>query len=176
MKAFIIVANVIIAIYAFPKAEIHSNEKMKTGENDPVFDYDDPVFDYDEKEEEKVDPVVKSSVHRKDENIQSPVFTSVVGSVLEYEPAGTPVMMVAAVDSDSSSPSNKVSYRLDEASGDKFAINKDTGEITTKVVLDRDDQEYYDLTVIAEDGAPSSILRNGKPNQATLNVRILIKS
>ena len=183
MRTFTIMVNLILATSAFPKAEINTNEKIKTEEIDPVFDYDDPVFDYDEKEEKKVGPAIKSSANKKEnlrtlikENIRAPVFTSVVGSVLEFEPAGTPVMVVGAVDDDISSPSNRVSYRLEEDWGDKFAIDEDTGEITTKVILNRDDQEYYDLTVIAEDGAPSSLLRNGQPNQARLNVRIIIKS
>ena len=176
MRIIISVASLILATSALPKAEIESNVNIKTEENDPVFDYDDPVFDYDDKKEDnKVAPVVKTSAYNE-ENIRAPVFTSVVGSVLEYEPVGTPVMVVAALDGDTSSPSNTVTYRLDEFSGDKFAINKETGEITTKEILVRDDKEYYDLVVIAEDGAPSSILRNGKPNQAKLNVRIIIKS
>ena len=115
----------------------------------------------------------------KDENNQAPVFNNIEsGSVLEHEPPGTVVMQVTAIDADGTYPNNKIIYKLDERSGlsDKFEIDEKTGRIKTKVEFDCEEKEYYALTVIAEDGAPSSILRNGKPNQAKLNVRIIIKS
>ena len=114
----------------------------------------------------------------KDENNQAPVFNNIEsGSVLEDEPVGTPVMTVSAIDGDGTYPNNRVTYKLDERSGlgDKFSINPDTGEIRTKVVFDREEKEYYALTVIAEDGAASSLLKNGRPNQTPNKFRIVIK-
>ena len=114
----------------------------------------------------------------RDLNDRSPVFTNIQsGSVGEHEPVGTPVMWVSAIDNDGTYPNNRVTYKLDERSGlsDKFSINPDTGEIRTKVKFDKDEKEYYDLTVIAEDGAPSSLLKNGTPNQTPHTFRIVIK-
>lgn len=48
---------------------------------------------------------------------------------------------------------------------DYFEINKDTGEIYTKVVFDREKQGAYALEVEARDGAPSARPNsNGQPN------------
>ena len=105
----------------------------------------------------------------EDENNQSPVFTDIdSGSVLEHEPAGTPVIRVSALDADGTYPNNRVIYRIDDKDAemlDLFNINPDTGDVTTKVEFDREEREIYALTVIAEDGAPSSLLKNGRPNQ-----------
>ena len=115
----------------------------------------------------------------KDENNQSPVFNNIEsGSVLEHEPPGTEVMRVSAIDSDGTYPNNKVTYRIDDKDAElleKFAINQDTGTITTKVSFDREKREYYALTVIAEDGAPSSLLRNGQPNMTPFKFRVVVK-
>jgi len=111
----------------------------------------------------------------KDENNQAPVFNNIEsGSVLENEPAGTLVMTVSAIDGDGTYPNNRVTYRLDN-NRDKFKINPDTGEIRTLVEFDREKREYYALNVIAEDGAPSSLLKNSKPNSTPNKFRIVIK-
>lgn len=114
-----------------------------------------------------------------DENNQSPVFNNIEsGSVLEHEPAGTVVMQVSAIDGDGTYPNNRVTYKIDDKDPsllEKFSINPDTGIVTTKVEFDREEKEYYALTVIAEDGAPSSLLRNGRPNQTPNKFRIVIK-
>ena len=115
----------------------------------------------------------------KDENNQSPVFTDIdSGSVLEHEPAGTEVMRVSALDGDGTYPNNRVTYKIDDKDPEMkelFHINPDTGVITTKKEFDREEREVYALTVIAEDGAPSSLLRNGRPNQTPNKFRIVIK-
>ena len=115
----------------------------------------------------------------KDENNQAPVFNNIEsGSVLEHEPPGTVVMQVSAIDGDGTYPNNRVRYKLgtrDQSLLDKFQINEDTGAITTKVEFDREEKEYYALSVIAEDGAPSSLLKNGRPNQTPNTFRIVIK-
>jgi len=116
-----------------------------------------------------------------DENNQSPVFTDIdSGSVLEHEPAGTEVMRVSAIDGDGTFPNNRVTYRIDDMDMDPemkelFHIDPDTGVITTKKEFDREEREVYALTVIAEDGAPSSLLKDGRPNQTANKFRIVIK-
>jgi len=115
----------------------------------------------------------------KDENNKSPVFTNIEsGSVLENEPPGTTVMRVSAVDGDGTWPNKQVKYKLDPKFPEileKFEINSELGIIKTKVKFDREEKEYYAVTVIAEDGAPSSLLSNGKPNQTPNKFRIVIK-
>ncbi len=112
----------------------------------------------------------------KDENNQAPVFNNIEsGSVLEHESVDTPVMVVSAIDGDGTYPNNRVTYRLEGKYKDLFSINPDTGDIRTRVEFDREEKEYYALTVIAEDGAPSSLLKNGRPNQTPYKFRIVIK-
>lgn len=51
---------------------------------------------------------------------------------------------------------------------DYFEINRETGEIFTKVVFDREKQGAYALEVEARDGAPSARPNNnGQPNSGT---------
>ena len=48
---------------------------------------------------------------------------------------------------------------------DYFEINRETGEVFTRVVFDREKQGAYALEVEARDGAPSSRPNsNGQPN------------
>ena len=105
------------------------------------------------------------TVKVQDINNQAPIFTNVEsGTVLEHEPPGTVVMQVSAVDNDGTYPNNRVSYYISDRNTDsikeKFAINPDTGVITTKQEFDREEQAVYALTINAEDGAPSSLLPN----------------
>lgn len=51
---------------------------------------------------------------------------------------------------------------------DYFEINRETGEIFTKVMFDREKQGAYALEVEARDGAPSARPNsNGQPNSGT---------
>jgi len=115
----------------------------------------------------------------KDTNNKSPVFTNIEsGAVLEHEPPGTVVMSVSAIDGDGTYPNNRVKYSISDSKNElkeKFEINEDTGVITTKVEFDREETPYYALTIIASDGATSSLRRNNKPNQTSQKFRIVIK-
>lgn len=119
------------------------------------------------------------TVKIQDENNQAPIFTNVEsGNVLEHEPAGTIVMQVSAVDNDGTYPNNRVSYYISMRNPasilEKFEINPDSGEIKTRKEFDREEQAVYALTVDAKDGAPSSLLQNGKPNVTPQKFRIAI--
>ena len=114
-----------------------------------------------------------------DENNQAPVFTNVEsGNVLEHEPAGTIVMQVSAIDNDGTSPNNRVTYDISASNPSdvrsKFAIDANTGVVTTRVEFDREEQSVYALTIDAIDGAPSSLLRNGRPNVTPQKFRVAI--
>ena len=116
----------------------------------------------------------------EDVNNLAPIFTNVEsGSVLENEPAGTFVMQVSAVDNDGSFPNNRVTYAISQNNPqyvlDRFVINPDTGVLSTKNVFDREERPVYSVIINAEDGAPSSLLNNGQPNETPNNFRIEIK-
>ena len=56
-----------------------------------------------------------------------------------------------------------------------FKINSQTGEISTKVIIDRETKGAYALEIEARDGAPSARPRSGgKPNSVTKFIRISI--
>ncbi len=62
-------------------------------------------------------------------------------------------------------PAQQVSYSLDEALRDSFTIDYATGEIRTLKKFDRETQDVYSVTVIAQDGAPSVLDDTGRPNE-----------
>jgi protocadherin delta 1 len=90
-----------------------------------------------------------------DVNDEQPKFTRHTYSfgVFENEPNITEVGVVTAEDADEV-PNNKFIYSL--ISGpwtiDKFAIDPQTGKLSTVVSLDREDISVYYLTVVATDG------------------------
>lgn len=54
---------------------------------------------------------------------------------------------------------------------DYFEINRETGEIFTKIIFDREKQGAYALEVEARDGAPSARPNsNGQPNSGKFNL------
>uniref|UniRef100_A0A915EXK6 Cadherin domain-containing protein n=1 Tax=Echinococcus canadensis TaxID=519352 RepID=A0A915EXK6_9CEST len=98
-----------------------------------------------------------------DVNDNAPVFGSPSGYrfvIEEEKEAGSVVGVVSATDSDEGK-NGKISYRLfgtAAAVQRGFAINPTTGEITTKVSLDREVNAVYEFFVTAEDSAPSKRL------------------
>ncbi|XP_067135660.1 neural-cadherin-like isoform X2 [Centruroides vittatus] len=97
-------------------------------------------------------------------------------TVLEGMPPGTKVTQVQAVDKDGTYPNNKVYYSIESKDhGDKyFTIDRETGEIYTKIEFDREEKQAYAILVKAEDGAPSDRphMRQGEPNSVTKYIRI----
>ncbi|GFY53896.1 neural-cadherin [Trichonephila inaurata madagascariensis] len=78
-------------------------------------------------------------------------------TVLEGMPIGTKVTQIRAVDKDGTYPNNKVYYSIEpKDDGDKFRIDRETGEIFTKEVFDREERQSYVVIVKAEDGSPSA--------------------
>ena len=97
-------------------------------------------------------------VNIDDVNDEIPKFSQNTYSfgVHENSPIGSEVGIVHAVDLDSE-PFNQFEFSFlpNEASMDKFAIDKESGKIVTKAVLDRESDQLYYLTVVAADkGAP----------------------
>lgn len=114
------------------------------------------------------------NIQLEDVNDNIPAFTEVVsGSVLENEPAGTPVMQVRAIDADSTSAHNQVTYDLAD-NQEFFAIDRYTGNITTLVTFDREQQDFYNVKVIAMDNSPSALYTTGEHNKGQQVFRIEI--
>uniref|UniRef100_T1DFT0 Putative cadherin n=1 Tax=Cupiennius salei TaxID=6928 RepID=T1DFT0_CUPSA len=97
-------------------------------------------------------------------------------TVLEGMPPGTKVTQVQASDKDGTYPNNKVYYAIESKDqGDKFfSIDRETGEIYTRVEFDREEKQAYAILVRAEDGAASDRpnMKPGEPNSVTKYIRI----
>ncbi|KAK1900595.1 Protocadherin-16, partial [Dissostichus eleginoides] len=91
-----------------------------------------------------------------DENDNSPRLTQerVFMAVRENLPAGSGFGHVTASDRDSG-PNGRLSYRF--LHPDRyFQINSNTGEISTRTTLDREQQSSYQLVVVVQDGGSPS--------------------
>ncbi|KAL9916406.1 DE-cadherin [Glossina fuscipes fuscipes] len=109
------------------------------------------------------DHVIKIKIEDVNDNI--PYFTEVkTGTILENEPAGTPVMQVRAFDMDGTEANNIVSFELAD-NREYFAIDSHTGNITALTTFDREERDFYNVKVIASDNSPSSLYNNGEPNR-----------
>lgn len=94
-----------------------------------------------------------------DVNDNDPVFnqSSYLAHVMENSNVSTSVVTVYATDQDQDA-NGRVSYAITSGNtGNAFEINNQTGMITVKGVIDRENIKQYSLTVQAEDGGhPSS--------------------
>ncbi|XP_026332342.1 DE-cadherin isoform X2 [Hyposmocoma kahamanoa] len=94
----------------------------------------------------------------EDVNDNIPIFSEIrSGTVLENEPIGTPVMQVRAIDADATSANNQVTYALEDPTN-SFDIDPLTGNITTRVMLDRENRSYYSVKVFATDNSESALI------------------
>ncbi|XP_041864356.1 protocadherin-16 [Melanotaenia boesemani] len=87
-----------------------------------------------------------------DENDNSPVFSSPSAvSVMEDQPIGFVILYIMARDADEGE-NGRVSYRIQAGnSADRFSLNPNTGSLSILKALDREDQEVFNLTIVAED-------------------------
>nr|CAD7573732.1 unnamed protein product [Timema californicum] len=102
-----------------------------------------------------------------DVNLNKPIFIMPAhpnATVEVPENAGLPnylVMTVKAVDKDAGD-NGRVSYHLkvgneNQQETEEFSINHDTGELRTKIILDREIRAKYELLLVAKDhGSPTS--------------------
>lgn len=116
------------------------------------------------------------NIEVEDVNDEIPLFVErEQQTVLESMPAGTRVTQVQAIDKDGTSPNNIVFYSIDGHDGieQNFTIDRNTGEIFTKVEFDREEKQNYALVIRAIDGAPSDRPGAvGRPNSVTTKIRI----
>ena len=87
-----------------------------------------------------------------DVNDNEPVFTEnpYTASVLENADSTTVIVTVIANDADNGLNA-VVRYEITDGANGKFEINAETGEITPAATLDFEEQETYNLTVVAVD-------------------------
>ncbi|CAD5123667.1 DgyrCDS11989 [Dimorphilus gyrociliatus] len=105
----------------------------------------------------------------RDENDNDPIFEKELykTEVTENKPINRFIAQVKAIDKDSGD-NGKVSYSLDAASQAYFNIIADSGKIYPKGILDREEKEFHNLTVIARD-------KGTKPNEAKAYVEVTVK-
>ncbi|KAI7801010.1 putative protocadherin-16 [Triplophysa rosa] len=95
---------------------------------------------------------VTARIFVTDVNDNKPIFISAsVVSVMEDQPVGFVVVYVMAVDVDQGE-NGRVSYRIQSGNtGGKFSLNPDTGALSVLRPIDREEQDLFNLTIVAED-------------------------
>lgn len=91
-------------------------------------------------------------------NVHSPAFPDVLLDVQvpENQPPGYVLATVKAVDKDFGEYGS-ITYSIhSDLLSETFAIDKNTGKITTRVVLDREQQKLYEIPIMATDGGGRS--------------------
>ncbi|XP_037124749.1 protocadherin-16-like isoform X1 [Syngnathus acus] len=101
---------------------------------------------------------VTAQVFIIDQNDNTPIFSSPAAvSVMEDQPVGFVILYVMARDADEGE-NGRVSYRILTGNGaGHFGLNPDTGSLSILKALDREEQEVFNLTVMAEDGGTPSL-------------------
>ncbi|KAM8741703.1 protocadherin-16 [Acanthopagrus schlegelii] len=101
---------------------------------------------------------VTARVFVTDENDNAPVFSSPSAvSVMEDQPVGFVILYVMARDDDEGE-NGRVSYRIQAGnSAGRFSLNPNTGSLSILKALDREEQEVFNLTIVAEDHGISQL-------------------
>uniref|UniRef100_A0A6Q2Z7J2 Protocadherin-16 n=1 Tax=Esox lucius TaxID=8010 RepID=A0A6Q2Z7J2_ESOLU len=100
---------------------------------------------------------VTARVFVTDENDNAPVFSSPSAvSVMEDQPVGFVVLYVVAQDADQGE-NRQVSYRIETGNaGGMFSLNPNTGSLSIVKPIDREEQDLFNLTIVAQDhGVPA---------------------
>lgn len=102
-------------------------------------------------------------------NDHSPVFErqSYRAIVQENLPIGTQVLHPSATDKDTGLNA-KIRFSLLGEKVERFKIDTETGEITTAVVLDREDVNIYHMTLMAQDSSTT------EPRATAVNLTIVV--
>ncbi|KAF4082073.1 hypothetical protein AMELA_G00147500 [Ameiurus melas] len=106
---------------------------------------------------------VTARIFVTDENDNAPVFSSPTAvSVMEDKPMGFVLLYIIACDADQGE-NGRVSYRIQAGNtAGRFSLNPNTGSLSILKALDREEQDSYNLTIVAED--------HGTPQQSTTQV------
>lgn len=102
-------------------------------------------------------------------NDHSPVFErqSYRANIQENLPIGTKVLMPYATDKDTGLNA-KIRFSLLGENVDSFRIDPDTGEITTAIILDRENINIYYMTLMAQDSSTT------EPRASAVNLTIMV--
>uniref|UniRef100_A0A8B9M8G4 Cadherin domain-containing protein n=1 Tax=Accipiter nisus TaxID=211598 RepID=A0A8B9M8G4_9AVES len=113
--------------------------------------------------------IARVNVSLLDVNDNSPVFYPVqyFAHIQENEPAGTYVTTVSATDPDLG-PNGTVKYSISAGDTSRFQVHGQTGVITTKIALDREEKTAYQLQIVATDGGHLQ-----SQNQAIVTITVL---
>uniref|UniRef100_A0A8C0GHF4 Cadherin domain-containing protein n=1 Tax=Chelonoidis abingdonii TaxID=106734 RepID=A0A8C0GHF4_CHEAB len=113
--------------------------------------------------------VTRVNVSLLDVNDNSPVFYPVqyFPHIQENEPAGSYVTTISASDPDLG-PNGTIKYSISAGDNSRFQIHGQTGVITTKIALDREEKTAYQLQIIATDGGNLQ-----SQNQAIVTITVL---
>uniref|UniRef100_A0A667XTE9 Protocadherin-16 n=1 Tax=Myripristis murdjan TaxID=586833 RepID=A0A667XTE9_9TELE len=95
---------------------------------------------------------VTARIYVTDENDNAPVFSSPTAvSVMEDQPVGFVVLYVMARDADQGE-NGRMTYSIQSGNtGGTFSLNPNTGSLSIFKPLDREEQDIFNLTIIAED-------------------------
>ncbi|KAM4834271.1 protocadherin Fat 4 [Thomomys bottae] len=112
---------------------------------------------------------IRINVSLVDLNDNTPVFYPVqyFAHIQENEPAGSYVTTVSASDPDLG-PNGTVRYTISAGDRSRFQINAQSGKISTRMALDREEKTAYQLQVVATDGGHLQ-----SPNQAIVTITVL---
>ncbi|XP_014378445.1 protocadherin Fat 4 [Alligator sinensis] len=113
--------------------------------------------------------VARVNVSMLDVNDNSPVFYPVqyFAHIQENEPAGSYLTTVSATDPDMGL-NGTVKYSISAGDTSRFQIHTQTGVITTKIALDREEKTAYQLQIMATDGGHLH-----SQNQAIVTITVL---
>ncbi|TSX58293.1 Protocadherin-16 [Bagarius yarrelli] len=106
---------------------------------------------------------VTARIFVTDENDNAPVFSSPTAvSVMEDKPMGFVLLYIIAHDADQGE-NGRVSYHIRAGNtAGRFSLNPNTGSLSILKALDREEQDSYNLTIVAED--------HGTPQHSTTQV------
>uniref|UniRef100_A0A2K5L1I2 Protocadherin Fat 4 n=1 Tax=Cercocebus atys TaxID=9531 RepID=A0A2K5L1I2_CERAT len=113
--------------------------------------------------------MTRINVSLLDINDNSPVFYPVqyFAHIKENEPGGSYITTVSATDPDLGS-NGTVKYSISAGDRSRFQVNAQSGVISTRMALDREEKTAYQLQIVATDGGNLQ-----SPNQAIVTITVL---
>ncbi|XP_021794476.2 protocadherin Fat 4 isoform X3 [Papio anubis] len=113
--------------------------------------------------------MTRINVSLLDINDNSPVFYPVqyFAHIKENEPGGSYITTVSATDPDLGT-NGTVKYSISAGDRSRFQVNTQSGVISTRMALDREEKTAYQLQIVATDGGNLQ-----SPNQAIVTITVL---
>ncbi|XP_036985754.2 protocadherin Fat 4 isoform X1 [Artibeus jamaicensis] len=113
--------------------------------------------------------LARINVSLLDVNDNSPVFYPIqyFAHIQENEPGGSYITTVSATDPDLGL-NGTVRYSISAGDRSRFQVNAQSGEISTRMALDREEKTAYQLQIVATDGGNLQ-----SPNQAIVTITVL---